>query len=60
MRLNTRTTAWLALALAALVAGTAVADDRDFLRQLGRATKSDLHPRYLEVDGRQSGGTGRQ
>ena len=34
MRLNIRTTAWLALALAALVAGTAVADDRDFLRQL--------------------------
>ena len=34
MRLNIRTTAWLALLLAALVAGTAVADDRDFLRQL--------------------------
>jgi hypothetical protein len=34
MRLNTRTTAWLALALAALLAGTAVADDRDFLRKL--------------------------
>jgi hypothetical protein len=32
--MNIRTTAWLALALAALVAGTAVADDRDFLRQL--------------------------
>ena len=34
MRLNTRTTAWLALVLAALLAGTAVADDRDFLRKL--------------------------
>ena len=34
MRLNIRTTAWLALALAALLAGTAVADDRDFLRKL--------------------------
>jgi len=34
MRLNTRTSAWLALVLAALLAGTAVADDRDFLRKL--------------------------
>jgi hypothetical protein len=32
--LNIRTTAWLALALATLLAGTAVADDRDFLRKL--------------------------
>ena len=34
MRLNIHTTAWLALVLAALLAGTAVADDRDFLRKL--------------------------
>jgi hypothetical protein len=34
MRLNTYFTAWLALAVAALMAGTAVADDRNFLRQL--------------------------
>jgi hypothetical protein len=34
MRLNKLSTAWLALAMAALLAGTAVADDRDFLRKL--------------------------
>ena len=34
MRLNKQCTAWLALAMAVLLAGTAVADDRDFLRKL--------------------------
>lgn len=34
MRMNTKFTPWLALAVAALIAGTAVADDRNFLRQL--------------------------
>jgi hypothetical protein len=34
MRMNTNITPWLALAVAALVAATAVADDRNFLRQL--------------------------
>ena len=34
MRMNTKFTPWLALAVAALLAGTAVADDRNFLRQL--------------------------
>ena len=34
MRLNKCCRAWLALAVAVLVAGTAVADDRNFLRQL--------------------------
>ena len=37
MRLNTRNTIWLALGMAALLAGAAVADDRDFLRQLSAA-----------------------
>jgi hypothetical protein len=32
--MNTNFTPWLALAVAALIAGTAVADDRNFLRQL--------------------------
>ena len=34
MRLNKNITPWLALAVAALLAATAVADDRNFLRQL--------------------------
>jgi hypothetical protein len=34
MRLNKYTQAWLALAFAALLVGTAAADDRNFLRQL--------------------------